>query len=162
MANQTSNENKSCPDCGRRIAIYKGHTVACQCTYAERDTEYKTLDEIEAVVLRVKLQLLRGYTYPSEGQWRDDLEDLASALRSAVGMVREMEKSEAWLGEMNRKMERERDEARQAAMDSFTRESTAHAAGWLAASRYYQGESDTDEDEAWNAYRAQTRGGDCG
>jgi hypothetical protein len=75
-------------------------------------TEYKTLDEIEAVVLRVKLQLLRGYTYPSEGQWRDDLEDLAAALRSAVGMAREMEKSEAWLEEMNRKMERERDEAR--------------------------------------------------
>ncbi len=75
-------------------------------------TEYKTPDEIEAVVLRVKLQLLRGYTYPSEGQWRDDLEDLASALRSAVGMVREMEKSEAWLEEMNRKMERERDEIR--------------------------------------------------
>jgi uncharacterized protein (DUF3084 family) len=75
-------------------------------------TEYKTPDEIEAVVLRVKLQLLRGYTYPSEGQWRDDLEDLAAALRSAVGMVREMEKSEAWLEEMNRKMERERDEIR--------------------------------------------------
>ncbi len=83
-----SDEANACPECGRRIAIYKGHPVVCQCTRTTPTDEYKKLAEIEAVVLRVKLQLLRGYTYPSEGQWRDDLEDLAAALRSSVGMVK--------------------------------------------------------------------------
>jgi hypothetical protein len=161
MANQTSNENKSCPDCGRRIAIYKGHIVACQCTYAERDTDYKTLDEIEALLDEHKARY---------GSWSVDRErdQLAAALRSAVGMVREMEKSEAWLGEMNRKMERERDEARaerRRAWDALRRLDTIYRAdidtdgpygdrpAWLLEALH-------DADKHDNL--TQTRGGDRG
>jgi chromosome segregation ATPase len=83
-------------------------------------TEYKTLDEIEAVVLRVKLQLLRGYTYPSEGQWRDDLEDLAAALRSAVGMVRKIEVKLA-------EYEQDWDQMEAAGVDAYKRAEAAEA-----------------------------------
>ncbi len=66
-------------------------------------TEYKTPDEIEALLARYDA----GWPEPYP-----DVQQLGEALRSAVGMVREMEKAESWLEEMNRKMERERDEAR--------------------------------------------------